>query len=154
MVRSVVASGGSAVLADDIYVRRLPPTTAHFLSQRIRQAYDEWARPARLLVQLALLPAAVLSASRWPRVLPAAFLLAATFAELGRRKAGGESRFSPLSSLMAPFWLAERMVCAWVAVGARLLLGGVRYHGVVIREPATSMAAMIAAQANCEGGSG
>jgi hypothetical protein len=152
MVRSVVAAGGRSVLADHIYVLRLPPTARHFFSQRVRQAYDEWARPVRLLAQLALLPGLVLIASRRPRALPAIAAVVAAFAEVGRRKANGGSYFSALSSLMAPLWLAERMVCAWLAVGARLFFGGIRYHGKVIREPAAPLAAMTAMHAGTEGG--
>ena len=44
----------------DLFVRRLPPKTSHFWSQRVRQAYDEFARPARLVIWLALVPACVL----------------------------------------------------------------------------------------------
>ena len=152
MVRSVVASGGREALADDVYVRRLPPTTRHFLSQRVRQAYDEWARPARLAIQLSLLPAVVSIALWRPRLLPAVAAGVVACAEVGRRKAGGAAYFSALSSLMAPVWLVERAVGAWLAVGARLLFGGVHYHGVVIREPATSVAALAAVRDKVESG--
>jgi hypothetical protein len=43
----------------DLFVVRRPPQTAHFASQRVRQAYDEWARPRRLATQLAILPGAM-----------------------------------------------------------------------------------------------
>jgi hypothetical protein len=56
MVRTVLAGGGRELVAQDLYIKRLPPPAGHFLSQRVRQAYDEWARPGRLLVQLNLFP--------------------------------------------------------------------------------------------------
>ena len=59
LVRTVVAAGGREVLLDDLFVARRPPTSRHFWSQRVRQAYDELARPGRLAWQLALLPAMV-----------------------------------------------------------------------------------------------
>ncbi|MDQ6830903.1 MAG: glycosyltransferase family 2 protein, partial [Gemmatimonadota bacterium] len=59
LVRTVLAAGGHETVLLDAFVRRLPSTTSHFRSQRVRQAYDEFARPARLVVQLAVLPAAV-----------------------------------------------------------------------------------------------
>jgi len=42
------AAGGREAVPLDLFVRRLPSTTPHFLSQRVRQAYDEFARPRRL----------------------------------------------------------------------------------------------------------
>ena len=40
---------------------------------------------------------------------------------------------------MAPVWVAERMVCAWLALGMRVVKGGAIYHGKVIARPATPM---------------
>ena len=56
MVRTIRAAGGREKVALDAYVRRLPPTTRHFWSQRVRQAYDEFARPRRMVVFLGILP--------------------------------------------------------------------------------------------------
>lgn len=148
MVRSVQASGGREYVARDLYVRRIPPTTRHFVSQRVRQAYDEWARPARFAWQLALLPALTLLALKGPATLP--FVAAAVIgaAEAGRRQAGGRAYFPLAASLLAPLWLTERMFCAWLALATRLIFGGVRYHGAIIREPATSVRELRALQAS------
>src|SRR5215203_584104 len=56
LVRTVKAVGGQEAIPLDLFVRRLPPDAKHFWSQRIRQAYDELARPARLITWLAVLP--------------------------------------------------------------------------------------------------
>ena len=53
-------------------------------------------------------------------------------AELGRRRAGGRAVFPASSSLLAPVWVLERGVCAWLAVLQRLRFGGVRYGDAVI----------------------
>ena len=45
LIRTVKAGGGTVASPLDLYVRRIPPTTRHFWSQRRRQAYDELARP-------------------------------------------------------------------------------------------------------------
>jgi hypothetical protein len=46
----------------------------------------------------------------------------------------------PISaSFLAPAWVAERAVCSWLALGARLVCGGVPYHGTIIARPATPM---------------
>jgi len=140
LVRTVVAAGGREIAPLDLYVARRPSTARHFLSQRIRQAYDELARPGRLAVQLAVLPAAALLVSRkgWPALFFAAAGVAG-IAEIGRRRAGGAKYFPAAASLCAPAWVAERAVCSWLAVGSRILFGGVRYHGRVLGHAATPL---------------
>jgi hypothetical protein len=140
LVRTVVAAGGREAARPDILVLRRPSTRRHFWSQRVRQAYDEFARPGRLALQLAILPAVVWLAAvgRW-RALAAAGLILIVAAEAGRRRAGGRRVFPAHASLLAPVWIAERAVCAWLAVGARLVLGGVPYRGRILRHAATPM---------------
>ena len=141
LVRTVVAAGGREKVAYDVYVRRLPPSSRQFLSQRVRQAYDELARPMRLLVWLSVLPLVALLAisGTWPAVVLLA-VAAVAAAEAGRRRAGGRRYFPWTSSLLAPLWIAERAVCIWPAVGARLLLGGIPYRDSRLRRAATPLA--------------
>ncbi|MEO8563795.1 MAG: glycosyltransferase family 2 protein [bacterium] len=138
LVRTVAAAGGRHALLLDAFVARRPSTTVHFWSQRVRQAYDELARPARLAAQLSILPLAVLGATTigW-RALAAGALVVIGAAELGRQRAHGRRVFPLSASLLAPVWVAERAVCSWLAIGARLLLGGVPYRGRVLRHAAT-----------------
>jgi hypothetical protein len=140
LVRTVMAAGGRELVMLDAYVRRRPSTARHFWSQRVRQAYDELARPARLAAQLAILPVTVLLAvaSGWPAIAATAALTACV-AEVGRRRAKGRRVFPGRASLMAPVWLAERAVCSWLAIGARVALGGVPYRGTILRHAATPM---------------
>jgi hypothetical protein len=140
LVRTVVAAGGREVVLLDVLVARRPSTARQFWSQRVRQAYDELARPARLIAQLSVLPVSFLiwSLAGW-RGLVVAAALAAGLAELGRRRAGGTRVFPVTSSLLAPVWIAERAVCSWLAVGARVLLGGIPYRGTRLRHAATPM---------------
>jgi hypothetical protein len=140
LVRTVVAAGGREIAPLGLFVARRPSTARHFLSQRVRQAYDELARPTRLATQLALLPLAALIVARLGWVaLGASALLVVLLAEIGRRRAGGVQYFPWRASLFAPAWLAERAVCSWLAVGARLALGGVPYRGTVLNHAATPM---------------
>jgi hypothetical protein len=53
-------------------------------------------------------------------------------AERGRRRGGGAAVFPATSSLLAPLWVLERALCAWLAVLQRLRFGGVRYGDSVI----------------------
>lgn len=151
LIRTVRAHGGSVASPLDLYVARVPPSAAHFWGQRIRQAYDDFALPPRMALWLAVLPLLVLD---WrvckpmvdkvaqprcrARLAPAAAALAIALAELGRRRAGGRRVFPATSSLLAPVWILERGVCAWLAVFQRLRFGGVRYGDAVIRTPAHS----------------
>jgi hypothetical protein len=139
LVRTVVAAGGRELRPLDLYVRRLPPDARHFWSQRVRQAYDEFARPSRLVVWLALAPAAwVAFAWRGWSAIAAATLAGIAAAELGRQIGGGRRVFPVTASLAAPVWLLERAVCAWLALGARVFLGGVPYRGRILSRAANS----------------
>lgn len=138
LMRTVEARGGRCRRCPDLLVRRLPPTTEHFAGQRVRQAYDELARPARLLTWLSVLPALLLGRQRGRR---AALVAAAAImtAERGRRVDGGRQYFPWTSSLLAPLWVAERAVCSWLALAARAR-GGVRYADGRLRRAATPLA--------------
>lgn len=139
LVRTVEAAGGRQVVPLDLFVERRPPTTRHFLSQRVRQAYDEWARPSRFAAQLALAPlaAGLLFAGEW-LALSAALAAAVVVAEIGRRRSNGRSVYPPTAALWAPLWLMERAVTSWLAFGTRFVFGGVRYGDGRLRDAATS----------------
>jgi hypothetical protein len=143
LMRTVRAHGGSVASPLDLYVARVPPPSAHFWGQRTRQAYDDFALPLRMALWLAVVPLLVLDRrfskpgvgkGAWRRrhLAPAAAALAIAAAELGRRRAGGRAVFPVTSSLLAPVWILERGVCAWLAVLQRLRFGGVRYGDSVI----------------------
>jgi hypothetical protein len=134
--RTVRAYGGVEALRPDVYVGRLPPSARRFLGQRVRQAYDDRAQPARRLAFLAVLPAlaaAGVVAVRGAAVpvaggLAGAGLATVAAAEVGRRRAGGRAAFPASASLLAPAWILERACCSWLALGCQLR-GGVSYAG-------------------------
>jgi hypothetical protein len=138
LIRTVEAAGGRVLSPPDLYVRRLPPSGAHFWSQRVRQAYDEFARPWRLVGYLSIAPLLVnrLHRRRYAQLATGA-LGAVLVAEFGRRRAGGKQVFPVSGSLFAPVWIAERSVCSWLALGARLR-GGCLYTGVRLKQAANS----------------
>lgn len=139
LMRTIKAAGGSILTPLDLYVARRPPTTAHFFSQRVRQAYDDFSMPLRstFFLSLPILLAASLGRRRWGR-LSAIFLATIGVAEWGRRRAGGARLFPLASSLLAPAWLCERAICSWLALAARLR-GGVRYGEGRIKNAATPL---------------
>ncbi|GAA3579367.1 hypothetical protein GCM10022197_41060 [Microlunatus spumicola] len=145
--RTLRAAGGRERVVPDLYVPRLPPTTDHFLGQRVRQAYDDLAQPARLATEAALAPAvlALAALARRPATRRSArcslALLAAAsvgLAEVGRRRAGGAEVYPRDAALWAPLWLGERAVCIWLALLHRAR-GGVPYGGQRIRLAAHSV---------------
>jgi hypothetical protein len=139
LMRTIHAAVGRVATPLDLYVPRKPPTTAHFHSQRVRQAYDDFAIPARFGTFLAIAPLAARTLWRGrPKGLLAAALGSIAVAEIGRRRAGGAERFPLSGSLLAPAWIAERSLCSWLALGAKLR-GGVLYGGRRLGHSATSL---------------
>jgi hypothetical protein len=139
LMRTIVAAGGTVATPLDLFVARRAPSTAHFLSQRVRQAYDDFAIPVRIGGFLAIGPAAVelLRRGRGPYLLLAA-LATIGLAELGRRRANGAERFPLSGALLAPAWIGERSVCAWLALGSKLR-GGIPYGDRRLPHSAGSM---------------
>ncbi len=134
LMRTIAAAGGIVLSPLDLYVRRLPPTTSHYLGQRVRQAFDDLGVPPRLAAFLAIAPALLVGALRGRGREAAAALAAASIglAEAGRRRASGRRRYPLSSALLAPLWVAERALTSWLAVASRLRLGGIRYAGRIV----------------------
>lgn len=140
LMRTLRAAGGTVLSPLDLYVARRPPSAGHFLSQRVRQAYDDFAIPPRMAAWLAVLPALALAVGRRNWRGPAAAAAGSlALAELGRRRAGGRRHFPASGSLFAPLWILERATCSWLAVRDRLLHGGVPYGGRMVPRSASSM---------------
>jgi hypothetical protein len=132
------AAGATIASPLDLYVRRIPPTTSGFLSQRVRQAYDELALPLRLSLWLAVIPLTALGLiKKPPGAVAGAVLSTVAIAEVGRRRAGGRRVFPASASLFAPLWILERATCTWLALWSRARLGGVRYGEGILSQAAT-----------------
>jgi hypothetical protein len=140
LMRTIRAGGGRVDSPLDLYVARRPPSAEHFLSQRVRQAYDDFAIPPRMGLWLATLPALALSlAAGRRREVAAAAAGTIALAELGRRRGEGARIFPATSSLLAPVWVLERAACSWLAVRQRLRHGGIPYGDGVVPRAASSM---------------
>jgi hypothetical protein len=136
LIRTVSAAGGRVVDAPGLFVRRRPPTFARFIEQRPRQAYDDWAQPLRFAAFLAIGPAVGVATARDRRALVLAAGAAILAAYLGRAHHDGRVVFDRISPLLAPLWVTERAVLAWVALTRRLLGRGCPYAGTLIRRAA------------------
>jgi hypothetical protein len=140
LIRTIRVGGGRERRANDLFVARIPPSPDHFAGQRVRQAYDSFAQPARLVLELALLPLLVWGVRRPVRLAEIA-TAAIALAEVGRQRQGGARVFPATSALWAPAWLLERAVCIWLAVGERML-GGAKYGPSRLKRAAHSTAAL------------
>jgi hypothetical protein len=138
LMRTIEAAGGRVLSAPGLFVPRLAPSAETFVSQRVRQAYDDLAQPARLLIEASALPLVAWVSRRRPSLLVPIALAMMGVAEVGRRRAGGRSRFPATAAVIAPLWALERSLCVWVAVGARVFRGGIRYRGGRLRRAASS----------------
>lgn len=139
LMRTIRVAGGTVITPLDLYVARTPPSASHFLSQRVRQAYDDFAIPVRIGAFLTIGPLAIKLIRRGKgRRLSIGAIAAVGLAETGRRRAGGSGRFPLSGSLLAPVWVAERSICAWLALGWKLR-GGVPYGGRRLSHSATSL---------------
>lgn len=137
--RTVAAGGGRVDVASDLYVMRRPADVRRFWEQRVRQAYDDWAQPLRLLRELALLPAiASLVRARSGRGLAVFAGTVVALAAVGRARAGGRAHFRATDCLWAVLWVLERSLTVWIAVLLRFR-GGVRYRDGRIPRAATPL---------------
>ncbi|ADX74812.1 glycosyltransferase family 2 protein [Pseudarthrobacter phenanthrenivorans] len=145
LIRTVKAAGGREKIVPDLFVARRPPGSRHFVKQRVRQAYDDFAQPRRLVAELALLPAIAAAACLPPRHRRTAFFCLAAApalaAEIGRRRHGGTAVFPFAAVWFAPLWTLERAFCIWIALGYRLS-GGMPYAGTRLRTAAHSVAGL------------
>ena len=128
LTRTVASYGGRAVDLPGVFVGRVPPDCGHFWSQRLRQAYDDLAQPPRLMVEMSVLPLALLGLCRRPVMVLAGALAVVLVAEGGRRRAGGVSAYPRSAAWWALPWLGERSVCVWLAL-AQVPRGGAVRRG-------------------------
>lgn len=135
LIRTLVAAGGRQIRADEIFIDRRPPNLTRFLEQRVRQAYDDLAQPARLVWEASWLPLVIGLLVHRPRAVVVAVVLPIVVAELGRRRHDGRQHYPAHAALWAPLWAAERAVAVWIALLQRVT-GGARYRGRRLRSAA------------------
>ncbi len=92
------------------------------------------------VIQLAVLPVLIALAlgGHWLAIAIGVAMIVAA-AETGRRRAHATRVFPASAPFFAPLWVAERAMCSWLALGARIVLGGVPYRGTILHSAATPM---------------
>ena len=122
-VRRVSSLGAEVYSADDVFVRRLPPTLTDWLCERPKQAEDDFDMPVKTMFFFALLPLMVLLAIFGGVGLAGGAVGAMAFASIGLaiRGRGKATELSPIRAcLCAPLWLLERSVSVYWALFRKL----------------------------------
>lgn len=122
-VRRLASLGAEVFSACEVFVRRLPPAFTAWLSERPKQADDDFAMPAKTAFFLALLPVAALLAAFGGIRLTGGYAGAIVFGSvaLAIRGRGGAAPFFPLRAcLCAPLWMAERSISVYWALFRKL----------------------------------
>jgi hypothetical protein len=152
LIRTVQSVGGKIRWAPEVFVARDAPSARAFAGQRVRQAYDDFAQPFRLIGELSVAPLLVWATIRSRRLLGLGLLAVVLFAKRGRRQAGGAATFPRSASALAPLWVAERACCVWIAAAQRLFLGGIKYRGGRLRKAASPLSELRRSRASTAGG--
>lgn len=105
--------------ARDVFVRRLPPQLAEWLTERPRQAGDDFALPVKSAFFLALLPLALLLAAFGGIRLAGGYAGAVAMGSVAlavRGRVGAGTVFPLRACLYAPLWVLERSVSVYWAL--------------------------------------
>ena len=122
-VRRLASLGAEVFSACEVFVRRLPPAFSAWLSERPRQADDDFAMPVKTAFFLALLPVAALLAMFGGMRLTGGYagaILIGSMALAIRGRAGAATFFPLRACLGAPLWMLERSISVYWALFRKL----------------------------------
>lgn len=126
IIRHFARAGARICYANDLFVRKRPPSFHKWLEQRPRQAYEDFPLRGKTALFLAVAPALV-AAACFRRAGSALGILAVgsiALAFVGRSRGPARNAFPLSSCLFAPVWVIERSLSTYVA-----LCWFVRYGG-------------------------
>jgi hypothetical protein len=138
-VRRLASLGAEVFSACEVFVRRLPPAFGAWLSERPKQADDDFAMPVKTAFFLALLPVAALMAVFGGMRLTGGYAGAILIGSivLAIRGRGGAASFFPLRAcLCAPLWMVERSISVYWALFRKLRGSTAHPAGIAIAEGA------------------
>jgi hypothetical protein len=129
IIRHFAQHGCAIAYANDLFVRRRPPTFCKWLEQRPRQAYEDFGMRSKTALFFGLPWLLIATAARFGLrgILSfiVAVLLGSIFIAWRGRARGRAARFFPLQScFFAPLWVAERMGSTYWAFYWFLTRGG------------------------------
>ena len=129
LIRHFAQHGCAIAYANDLFVRKRPPTLRKWLEQRPRQAYEDFGMRSKTALFFGLPWLLIATALRFGQRGILSFIALVSLGSIliawrGRAR-GRAARFFPLHScLFAPLWVAERMCSTYWALYWFLTRGG------------------------------
>jgi hypothetical protein len=122
-VRRFQSLGAAVHSAESLFVRCEPPAPSSWLRERVRQAGDDFALPAKTAFFFALLPVAAMLLAFGGAPLASGYagaLVVGSLALALRGRAGAAEVFPLRACLFAPLWLVERSISVYWALLRKL----------------------------------
>ncbi len=114
LIRHFARHGAQICYANDLFIRKRPPTFRKWLEQRPRQAYEDFGLRFKTVLFASLLPIAIILAvidARWLWI-----FLSPIFIAFAGWLRGGARKYFPLHvCLFAPLWVFERTLSTYCA---------------------------------------
>ena len=137
IIRHLAQDGCTFAYANDLFVRKCPPTFGKWTEQRPRQAYEDFGMRLKTTLFFALLPLSFIIGGRFGIAgLAMFFLTLSVLATLiaGRGRARGQARhfFPAHCCLFAALWMFERTLSTYWALYWYLIRGGYPFGGGIL----------------------
>jgi hypothetical protein len=137
ITRHLAQDGCTFAYANDLFVRKCPPTLRKWTEQRPRQAYEDFGMRLKTTLFLALLPLSLLIGGRFRIAGLAVFfltvsLLAILIAACGRARGKARRFFPGYCCFFAGLWVFERTLSTYWALYWYLTRGGYPFGGRIL----------------------
>jgi hypothetical protein len=134
IIRHLAQDGCTLAYANDLFVRKCPPTFWKWIEQRPRQAYEDFGMRLKTALFFALLPLSFLIGVRFGVAWLAVFfitlsLLATLIAARGRARGRAREFFPAYCCFFAGLWMFERTLSTYWALYWYLTRGGYPFGG-------------------------
>jgi hypothetical protein len=144
MGRRLEGAGAEVAAATEVFVRRQPGNFEQWLERRPLAAEDDFAFPFKSAFFFALFPLLLVAGLLGEPRLAASYAGVVAFASVGlalRGRAGATAHFPLHTCLYAPFWLFERSVSVYWAMGRKLWRPRPEESGVPVTDSRADRAA-------------
>ena len=137
IIRHLAQDGCTFAYANDLFVRKCPPTFRKWTEQRPRQAYEDFGMHLKTTLFFALLPFSFLIGCRFGIAgltvfFPTLSLLATLIAARGRTRGKARRFFPAHCCFFAGLWMFERTLSTYWALYWYLTRGGYPFGGRVL----------------------
>jgi hypothetical protein len=137
LIRHLAQDGCTFAYANNLFIRKCPPTFSKWIEQRPRQAYEDFGMRLKTALFFVLLPVSLLVGSRFGIAGLTIFfltlsLLATIIAVRGRARGRAREFFPAQCCLFAGLWMLERTLSTYWALYWFLTRGGYPFGGHVL----------------------